>query len=40
MLDDNARNRITLMRIIIIVLARKTLFKGLGMKKIPDNNLL
>lgn len=40
MLDNNARDRITLMIIIIIMLARETLCKGLDMKKLPDNNLL
>jgi hypothetical protein len=40
MLDNNARDKRTMMMIIIIILERITLCKGLGMKKLPDNNLL
>lgn len=40
MLDNNARDRIKLIIIIIIIVATTTLRKGIGMKKLPDNNLL
>jgi hypothetical protein len=39
MLDNNARDRIRLI-IMIIIVTTTTLPKGIGMKKLPDNNLL
>jgi hypothetical protein len=44
MLDNNARDRkrpiIIMIIMIIIIVMTTTLRKGLGMKKVPDNNLL
>jgi hypothetical protein len=37
---NNVKDRIILIRITAATTTKTTLCKGLGMKKIPDNNLL